>query len=300
MFVAFLKILPIILTFGLGYLLKKLKVFKSEDGGLFLKLIFFVASPALIYISTSTVKISPTLLIFPLIATLTMFLVFSINVIVTKSFKVSPKTLGVYQCGTLIANTGFALPFLLAIYGIDVVAKVAMWDLAGGILTYIFVYSLAVKYGDNRPSTKFIIQKVLISPPVWALILALTVNFLGLQTPTIVVTLLTNLANLFTPLVMLALGFYFSLKFFHPKLILFGILTRMVGGLVIGLTLSTIFKLTGMERVIAIVCASAPIGFNTLTFANMENLDVEFAASLVSVAIAVGIVLIPVLTVVLK
>lgn len=300
MFDAFLKISPILATFALGYVLKRLKVFKAEDGGLLLKLVFFVASPALVYISTSTVKITPHLLAFPLIASLTMLTVYLVDVFVTKNFKVPAKTLGVYFVGTLIANTGFALPFLLATYGFDVAARVAMYDLAGGILTYTLVYSLAVKFGDQRPSTKFIIQKVLISPPVWALLVAFIANLANFQTPAVIDIFLKNLANLFSPLVMLALGFYFSPKFFHPKLISFGIATRMVGGFFVGLALTSIFKLSGVDRIAAIVCTSAPIGFNTLTFANMENLDTEFAASLISVAIAIGIVLIPVLTVVLK
>lgn len=297
---AFLKVSPLLATFALGYILKKLKVFRVEDGGLLLKLVFFVASPALVYISTSTVKITPHLLAFPLIASLTMFTVYLIDVFVTKSFKVSSKTLGVYFIGTLIANTGFALPFLLATYGFDVAARVAMYDLAGGILTYTLVYSLAVKYGDQRPSTKFIIQKVLISPPVWALVVALIVNLSGFQTPVVVDSFLRNLANLFSPLVMLALGFYFSPKFILPKLIFFGVATRMLGGFFIGLALASILKLSGIDRIVAIICTSAPIGFNTLTFANMEKLDTEFAASLISVAIAIGIILIPVLTVILN
>lgn len=296
---AFLKISPILATFALGYFLKKLKVFKADDGGLLLKLVFFVVSPALVYISTSTIKITPNLLAFPLIASLTMLVVYVVDVFVTKSFKVPAKTLGVYFVGTLIANTAFALPFLLATYGVEAVARVAMFDLAGGILTYTFVYSLAVKYGDQKPSTKFIIQKVLISPPVWALAVALLANFTNFQTPEIVTLFLRNLANLFSPLVMLALGFYFSPKFFHPKLISLGVVTRMMGGFVVGFILANTFRLSGIDRVVAIVCASAPIGFNTLTFSNMENLDSEFAASLVSIAIIIGLILIPVLTIVL-
>lgn len=297
---AFTKVLPIILIFALGYLLKKTKVFEAETGGIFLKLLFFVGSPALIYLSVSQLTITPSLLVFPIIATLTMAVVYGINSLVAKSFSVSRKTLGVYLTGTLIANTAFAVPFLLAVYGEAAAARVAMYDLAGGTLTYIFVYALAVRHGDQHPSPKFIIQKLLISPPLWALFIALVVNLAHLPTPEVVTAVLKNLAGLVSPLIMLVLGLYFSPKLLHPQLIGWGLITRMIGGAMVGLLLSQLFGLTGLDRAVAVICAGAPIGFNTITFANLEKLDTQFAASLVSAAIAVGLISIPILTVILK
>lgn len=297
---AFLKVLPVLLTFLLGYVLKKTKFFEPEDGGLLLKLVFFVGSPALTYLAISTLDITPNLLIFPLISALVMFTVYFADRVISRNFSVPQTTVGVYFIGTLIANTGFALPFLLATYGEDAAAMVAMYDLAGGFLTYVFVYSIAVQHGDHRPSNKFILQKILIAPPVWGLILGLIANFSGFETPVIITQLLKNLGNIVSPLIMLALGLYFSPKLLHPKMISLALLTRMGGGMMLGYVLSTLFGLTGIEKAIAIICAGAPIGFNTLTFANMEKLDVKFATSLVSTGIAIGLIVVPLLTFVLS
>ena len=293
------KILPILAIFALGYSLKKAKVFKPEDGGVLLKLIFYVIAPALIYLSTSTVKITGSLLMFPAIAAISMMSIYLLDILVTKNFKVSPKTLGVYMVGTLIANTGFALPFLLATFGTDVVPRVAMFDLAGGVLTYSFVYSIAVKYGDKKLNSRFMLYKVLASPPLWATLLGLLANFFSIQSPEVANIFLKTISQAYTVLVMLALGFYFSPKILKPTIVFAGVITRMVGGFAIGYILSSLLGLTGLDKVAAIICTSAPIGYNTLTFSNLENLDIEFAASLVSIALAAGIILIPVLTVVL-
>lgn len=293
---AYFKTFPIIAIFLLGFFLKRLKVFKPDDGGVLLKLLFFIVSPALIYLATSSLEITPKLLSFPLIAATTMFTIYFFNLFATKYFNVPRKTLGVYMIGTLIANTGFTLPFLLATHGLGAAARVAMWDLTGGFLTFVFVYSLAVKYGDKRPSNKFIVQKILISPPVWALFTGLLVNFANFQTPEIVLSVFKNISSAYTPLIMLALGFYFDLKISLPKHVVAGLLTRMLGGFIIGLSLSYVFKLDAQDRLITIICASAPIGFNTLTFSKMEKLDTQFAASLVSGGILVGLFLVPLLT----
>jgi len=44
----FFAIIPIILIFLLGFVLRKTKVLKSEDGDILLKLIFYLSLPALI------------------------------------------------------------------------------------------------------------------------------------------------------------------------------------------------------------------------------------------------------------
>jgi len=42
-----------------------------------------------------------------------------------------------------------------------------------------------------------------------------------------------------------------------------------------------------------VVCSALPIGFNTLIFANLENMDREFAATEVSISILIALFLIP-------
>jgi len=66
-------------------------------------------------------------------------------------------------------------------------------------------------------------------------------------------------------------------------------------GFVLGYSLALLFGLDGLERTIVIIGSSAPVGYNNLTFASMENLDKEFAASLVSIAMLIGVILVPLL-----
>ncbi len=52
-----------------------------------------------------------------------------------------------------------------------------------------------------------------------------------------------------------------------------------------GLLFIRCFNLEGLNAQIVLLASIAPIGFNSITFAELENLDSEFAARQVSAAI---------------
>jgi predicted permease len=54
-----LKILPVILIFVLGYLLKIIRFLNRDHAALFLKVVFYLSLPALILLSVSEIRLSP-------------------------------------------------------------------------------------------------------------------------------------------------------------------------------------------------------------------------------------------------
>ncbi|MFQ5815437.1 MAG: AEC family transporter, partial [Candidatus Hydrothermarchaeaceae archaeon] len=54
-----------------------------------------------------------------------------------------------------------------------------------------------------------------------------------------------------------------------------------------------IFGLEGLDRQVVILSSMMPVGVNSMVFSARENLDVEFAASAVSISIIMGLVLVP-------
>ncbi|HRY83517.1 MAG TPA: AEC family transporter, partial [Candidatus Cloacimonadota bacterium] len=64
-------------------------------------------------------------------------------------------------------------------------------------------------------------------------------------------------------------------------------------GLALGYMLAAIFGLEGINRVVVIVTSATPVGFNTLIFANLENMDREFAATMVSISIVIALFYLP-------
>ncbi len=295
-----LKIIPIILIFILGFLLKRINVLKKEGGDLLLKLVFYVSLPALIIISVANISLSPDFIYLPIIAVLVAVTTFFASSLLGKFLGIQRKSFGVFLIGTMIMNIGFILPFIIAAYGDEGLARLSLFDFGNGFLTFTFTYYIACRYGDNKRGFKTMAKKFILSPPLWALIIAVLVNLSGLKIPGIANNFFHAIGNLTIPMVMLSLGAYFSPKIAKIAPLSLAAIIRMFFGLLLGFFFARLFNLEGLNRIIALIGSAAPIGYNTITFSSLENLDKEFAANLVSFSILIGIVLIPLLMILLS
>ncbi|MCK4312520.1 MAG: AEC family transporter [Candidatus Cloacimonetes bacterium] len=288
------KIIPIILIFFLGYFLKRIRLFKKETGDLLLKLVFYVTLPALIFLSISNVELIFEFIYLPFIAVAVIFIVYFIALFIGKRFKLPPATLGTFLIGSMIMNTGFVLPFIIAAFGREGLALYTFFDLGNALLVLTFVYYIAVKYGGSK-SSKVQFRKFLLLPPIWGLFLGIIFNLGKIELPQIAGNFLQHLGTPTIPLIMLSLGIYFSPKMKNIGKIITVLFIRMGFGLLLGFFFVSILNLQGLLRTIVIICSAAPVGYNTLVFSSMENLDKEFAASLVSISLLIGIFYIPIL-----
>ncbi|PLX01282.1 MAG: hypothetical protein C0594_13450 [Marinilabiliales bacterium] len=286
------KIGPIVVLFAIGYLLKLLKILKSTDGDIFLKVVFYISLPALILNSVSKIELSTELAFFPVSSAILISIMFLLTKLTSRFFKFDNQTKGVYITGPMILNIGFALPFIIAFYGDTGLAKMALFDVSNGFLVFTWSYYLSCKYGGSG-SGKVFIKKILLSVPLWALMVGLTLNLGHIKINGFFSELFTISGSLTIPLLMIALGAYFSPKIVLFKSLLLAVGIRMGAGFLIGWALCEIIGLSGIDRSIILIGSSVPIGFNTIVFASLEKLNREFAASLVSVSILIGMLLIP-------
>jgi hypothetical protein len=184
---------------------------------------------------------------------------------------------------------------VIAVYGNEGLARMVLIDVGNAFFVFSVVYILATFYGDNNVSKSFIAKKLLISPPLWALVLALIINIFNLTIPTVLMNTVQTISYMIVPLIMIALGIYFSPKIFGLTHEFLAVFIRMGLGLLLGLAIVNFFNIAGMTAAVILIALASPIGYNTLTFSSLEKLDDEFAASMISVSIVCGILLIPVL-----
>jgi predicted permease len=290
---------PIIALFALGLLLRQIKLFSQEDADILIKMAFFVSLPAIILKTIPNVEISLQFLILPLIAFVTIILMFVFSFTTVKFFNFEKKTEGVFIIGPMILNLGFNVPFVIAAYGEEGFARASFFDIGNLILMLSLIYFLAQRYGSPYTPPKLFNKKLLTSPPLLALFIAIILNISNFTFDPVIIDLLNLLGALLTPLLMIAIGIYFnpSQKNLIPALA--AVLIRMGVGLFLGLSIVFLFNLDALSEKIIIISAAAPIGFNTLTFATLEDLDKEFAANIVSIAIPIGILMITVLLILL-
>ena len=65
--------------------------------------------------------------------------------------------------------------------------------------------------------------------------------------------------------------------------------------MVIGLFIAKSLGFQGTTFAVVALCSAAPVGFNALTFSSLAKLNTEFAASVLSISILIGVIYIPVL-----
>lgn len=292
-------VFPIVSLFVLGVVLPQLGLFTQDDANILIKLVFYVSLPALILNAIPVVEISTEFLFLPLIAAATILIMFGTSSFVSSFFNFEEKTQGVFIVGTMILNLGFNVPFVLAAYGDEGFARASFLDIANIFLTLSLTYYIAQKYSSELEFPSFFNKKLLTSSPLIALILALFINFFDVTLDPLLINVFDLLGALLTPLLMISVGIYFNPRFQNLLPAISVVCIRMGLGLVLGVLAVSILNLDDLSSKIVIISTAAPVGFNTLTFASLEDLNREFAANVLSISIPVGICMITLLLVVL-
>lgn len=288
-----LRILPLILAFGLGFGLRRLKLLSASDAPILLRFVLCSSIPALMILAIYRVRLAPDMSLIPVAAMLVVFGVFGLSTLAKPRLKLPGPTYGSFLVGTLIMNTAYALPFYKAAFGDEGLARASLFDIGNTILIFTFSYYNAIKYGDNDHTDKIRWNKFLKLPPLWSMAFAFGLKAAGWKIPEVGVNFLELVGQPLGPIMMIALGLTFAPRLSHLGKALIAVAIRMAGGLALGWLLAWAFGLQGVTRNVVIVCASLPVGFNTLIFANLENLDREFAATMVSLSILISLVSIP-------
>jgi predicted permease len=286
------KIIPIVFVFFLGYFLKLIKIVKPYSGELLLKLVFYVTLPTLTFLSVIRTTLTITHLYLPFLSIIVVGITFIIASITAKKLKLTGKTYGTFLIGCLIMNTGFTMPFVIAAFGKEGLTIYTFFDLGNVFLIFSFIYYQAIKYGENSNS-KIPLKKFLLLPPIWGLTLGTIFNLASWNIHPIIENMLTVTGEPTVFLMLLSLGIYFHPKPQNFRKILAVLSIRIGLGFLIGLFIVTVFNFSGMIRTLIILFCASPVGYNTLVFSSIEKLDEEFAASIVSISILVGIIYIP-------
>ena len=289
----FLKVIPLILAFCFGIFIKQVKLMSKDDAGIILRLVLTTTLPALTLLSILKVNLKAELLYLPFTAQIVVFCIYGIAWWVGKKLKLPQATFGTFLVGCMIMNTGFSLPFFQAKFEMEGFARASLFDIGNSFLIFTFVYYNAIKFGDNGHSDKIDWAKFAKLPPLWGLLIGLTIRAVHWQVPAIGINFLNLVGQPTSPLIMIALGLVFEPKLKRLNAVMTAIFIRMGIGLLLGWLLTLVFNIQGMTRTIIIASSSTPIGFNTLIFSNLENMDREFAASMVSYSILIALGYLP-------
>lgn len=288
-------VLPPVIVFFASVVVKRTGVLTAEDGGSLLRVVFYLGNPPLLFLAVVKVDLDAELfrlcLLPPAIIGVSLLAVLVLRWSALRHL--DARTFGPFLTGVVVMNLSFLLPFVQQTAGAEGLARLAIIITFNGIVIYSLVYTVVVWVANDTPDLPFMAKKVLLAPPLWGLLAAFAVKLADVNPPSIVIGSFDLAARLVATAVLVALGLKFELRVQWPRLLVLALALRFGLGLAVGVAFVTVMGLRGIDANIAIFASVAPVGFISITFAELERLDVSFAASQVSVGLLVTMVASP-------
>ena len=296
----FLKLAPIFFYFLVGMALKRFGLAERSHGDFVLRLAFFVTLPLLILLTLPQTRLTADKAVLPLANIVVNLLCLGAVLLATKPLRLARPTQGSMAMSTMIANNAFMFPFMLAIYGESGFADSVLFDFGNAVMVATVTYATAFRYSSERYDRLSMLKRIVKAPLFWALAIGVVLSVTGTAIPPVIVTIVDPVAQMTAPLILIALGIFFSLSLRGMRLVGLALAIRMGLGFLFGLGFAAAAGLEGETFAVVALCSGAPIGFMALTFTSMAKLDVELTTNAVSLSILLGLFYVPLLVLVLQ
>jgi predicted permease len=294
------QLAPIFFFFSIGVALRRLGVASRSDGDFVLRLVFFVTLPLLILLTLSRTALTGDKIMLPIANIVVNVFCLAAMLVVTRPLKLPRASLGSMAMNTMIANNAFMFPFILTIYGDIAFADAVLFDFGNAIMVATVTFAVAFHYSDEPYQRFAMLRRVVSSPFFWSLAAGVVLSVTGTDLPELTVAVIDPVAQMTAPLILIALGIFFSFSFRQIRLVGLSLFIRMGLGLMFGVAFAAAVGLDDQAFVVVALCSAAPIGFMALTFSSMAKLDTELTASSVSLSILAGLVYVPLLMLLLR
>lgn len=290
-----------------GYLLVKVKMIKPDSISAFAKVLLYVCQPCLSIYSFQKVTYSPELFanmgIFAAMDLAVMLLILLVSYLLFRSQYKTERGAGFRACtiASCLGNVGFfgvpLLETLLPQYP-EAVSYSAMFIVCMNILSW--TVCSVILTGDKKYIS---VRKIFLNPPVLTLLISLPLFFTKTTLPDVVLTPVTLLGKMTTPLCMLILGMRFATV--KPKELFpdWRLYTTAITKLIVMPILA--FLAThwlpvdySIKATIVILCA-CPTASAVLNLSEMYNTAQKTAANLVLTGTLFCMVTIPVILLIL-
>lgn len=218
-------LIPMVLLVVVGKILSKNNFINRNYVDTSSKLVFRIALPVTLFISTSRIDFSNgistntnKLIVY---GSLVMLLSFVVAAIVSKYLNIDDKTKGAFIQGTCRSN--FAVvgyPILLSIFGDEVILPMALFTIfLIGITNGVSVIVLTF-YGNRNGKIRIrtLTKNILLNPLIDSLIVGFIFSYFSIKLPTFINSTLSQISSLTTPLALINIGAIFSLSFETGKI----------------------------------------------------------------------------------
>ena len=157
---------------------------------------------------------------------------------------------------------------------------------------------LVLKFGG---SVKNAFKKILLFPPLWAIVLALIFNSLAVPIPQVLDKTIGYFADATVPLIMLSLGLSINLRGLYRNKIMvtFTSVMKLAIFPLITFIIVNILGLIDLQHIIPVVEAAMPSGMLSLVLAISYNLDAELTSDCILINTVISLITLPLIIVLL-
>jgi predicted permease len=285
----------LLLFCAIGFLLAKMKILKSEQGGLLSGMLVYIFMPATVFSTcASNCTVAYITQKYPLIlvsAGLLVAIILLSKLILHLTGKPSYQR-DIYEYSLIIPNTGYiGYPLVLSLFGSEGLLDMLIFGMPLILYTYTVGYNLLT----DRRREKFSLKKLL-TPVTVAMALGCAVGLSGLKLPGVFTQVIDKSAACLAPMGTLLMGMSiteFGLKeMLEDKRIWLVTALRLV---VIPLAVFGVIRLGRWEfAMMPAICSYAmPCGINSIIFPKLIGKECHSGAGLVLVSTILSIITVP-------
>ena len=275
----------------MGFLLKRIGMFKAEDFGVLSKVAIRITLPCAIIVSFSGKTIDPALLSLPLIAMACGGIYMLAGYLSSRGMPREQKAFSVLNLAGY--NIGsFTIPFAQSFLGPAAVMIISIFDVGNAFVCLGGAFSLACMIKDgSRFSLVRVVRALLRSVPFVVYIIMMTMSLLHIATPSFVLSVaeIGSNANAFAAMLMIGVGFKLEAKREQLKTIVRIVSIRYAAAAVFALIFYFVLPFALEVRQTLVILAFAPIGAAVPGFVGEMKGDVGLSSAINSICMVISI-----------
>jgi len=285
------------LLIGMG--LRRLPLFPQNTAQVLNLFVIYVSLPALVLIKVPELVFSQELLAPALMPWFMLVVSAGLIWALAKFFRWQNDTKGALLLLVPLGNTAFlGIPMVRAFYGEEGIPYAVLYDQLGSFLalaTYGSAVLAVYGKGEGKPTVHSVIRKIISFPPFICLLVAFV--FRSVPLPGTLSVLLHTLAATLVPVVMIAVGFQFTLRLSPDVLkpLVAGLFVKLALAPCIALLFCRLFAFDTLAAQVSVFEAGMPPMVSAGAMAIMAGLSPKLTAALVGVGIFLSFMTLPLL-----
>ena len=286
---------------GLGYVLKRIDFLAEKDIGPLNKVVMYILMPCMIFhaLYFADLSLISKLGILPIVILASSLITGAVSYIILKQFNFDDVKLWSVLVTVMIANTAFmGYPVNLGIYGQEGFLRAIFCDIATLCIFLILSFILILKFGGTA---KTAVRKITFFPPLWAVILGLSFNFLNIPIGPVLDNTINYLGQGAIPLIMLALGLSidFSGLSRSKSMIVFTSIFKLMFFPFVAFLFVSFLGLSDLQYNVTIIEAAMPSGMLSLLLSISYKLDYQLTSDCILINTVISLITLPIILMIL-